>query len=114
SAATTSRSSSRPDHPTLENAVTLAPVSTASLATSRLYRLLDTSELYDDSPGVVVMTGTIAGTPVVAFATDSSVQGGALGVEGCRAIADATDHAVRIGVPVIGIWHSGGARLREG
>jgi acetyl-CoA/propionyl-CoA carboxylase carboxyl transferase subunit len=94
--------------------LTLAPVSTASLATARLYRLLDTSEPLDQVTGVVVMTGTVSGTPVVAFATDSSVQGGALGIEGCRAIAEATDLAVRTGVPVIGIWHSGGARLREG
>ncbi|MCU1592196.1 MAG: carboxyl transferase [Frankiales bacterium] len=94
--------------------MTLAPVSTASLATSRLYRLLDTSEPLVEAAGVVVMTGTVSGTPVVAFATDSSVQGGALGIDGCRAIADATDLAVSRGVPVIGIWHSGGARLREG
>jgi acetyl-CoA/propionyl-CoA carboxylase carboxyl transferase subunit len=94
--------------------LTLTPVSTASLATSRLHTLLDTSETLDEVAGVVVMTGTVSGTPVVAFATDSSVQGGALGIDGCRAIADATDLAVRTGVPIIGIWHSGGARLREG
>jgi acetyl-CoA/propionyl-CoA carboxylase carboxyl transferase subunit len=94
--------------------VTLAPVSLASLATSRLYRLLDTSEPLVEAAGVVAMTGTVSGTPVVAFATDSSVQGGALGIDGCKAIADATDLAVRRGIPVIGIWHSGGARLREG
>jgi acetyl-CoA/propionyl-CoA carboxylase carboxyl transferase subunit len=94
--------------------VTLTPVSTASLATSRLHRLLDTCEPLEEAAGVVAMTGTVSGTPVVAFATDSSVQGGALGIDGCRAIAAATDHAVRVGVPIIGIWHSGGARLREG
>ncbi|MCW2571677.1 MAG: pccB, partial [Frankiales bacterium] len=92
--------------------MTLAPVSTASLATSRLYRLLETSQPHVEAAGVVVMTGSVSGTPVVAFATDSSVQGGALGIDGCRAIADATDLAVDQGVPIIGIWHSGGARLR--
>jgi len=94
--------------------VTLTPISTASLATARLHALLDTSEPHADVAGVVVMTGTVAGTPVIAFATDSTVQGGALGIDGCRAIADATNLAVRRGIPVIGIWHSGGARLREG
>jgi acetyl-CoA/propionyl-CoA carboxylase carboxyl transferase subunit len=94
--------------------MTMTPVSTASLATARLHSLLDLSSPHADVAGVVVMSGTVSGTPVIAFATDSSVQGGALGVDGCRAIADATDLAVRRGVPILGIWHSGGARLREG
>jgi acetyl-CoA/propionyl-CoA carboxylase carboxyl transferase subunit len=94
--------------------MTLTPVSPASLASSRLYRLLDDSTPLEEAEGVVVMTGSVSGTPVVAFATDSSIQGGALGIDGCRAIAEATDMAVRNGVPIIGIWHSGGARLREG
>jgi acetyl-CoA/propionyl-CoA carboxylase carboxyl transferase subunit len=94
--------------------LTLAPVRPASLATARLTALLDDASDYLSVDGVVVMTGYVASTPVVAFATDSSVQGGALGIDGCRAIADATDLAVRQGIPIIGIWHSGGARLREG
>jgi acetyl-CoA/propionyl-CoA carboxylase carboxyl transferase subunit len=94
--------------------VTLTPISPASLASSRIYRLLDDSTPLEEAEGVVVMTGSVAGTQVVAFATDSSIQGGALGIDGCRAIAEATDLAVRSGVPIIGIWHSGGARLREG
>jgi acetyl-CoA/propionyl-CoA carboxylase carboxyl transferase subunit len=94
--------------------VTLTPISPASLASSRLYRLLDDSTPIEEAEGVVVMSGSVSGTPVVAFATDSSIQGGALGIDGCRAIAEATDLAVRSGVPIIGIWHSGGARLREG
>ena len=89
-------------------------ISATPLATSRLHLLLDTSEPHTTAAGVVVRTGTVSGTPVIAFATDSSVQGGALGIEGCQAIAEATDLAVRQGVPIIGIWHSGGARLREG
>src|SRR5438874_5091683 len=40
--------------------------------------------------------------------------GGALGTEGCRHIVDSIDTAVRERVPVIGLWHSGGARLPEG
>ena len=34
--------------------------------------------------------------------------------KGCRHIVDAIDTAVRERVPVIGLWHSGGARLAEG
>ena len=80
----------------------------------RLGALLDRWEVAASVDGVVVATGRIRGTEVVAFATDSSVQGGALGNDGCQAIADATDLAVELGVPVVGVWQSGGARLREG
>src|SRR5690606_222109 len=34
--------------------------------------------------------------------------------EGCQHIVDAIDLAVRERVPVLGLWHSGGARLPEG
>jgi acetyl-CoA/propionyl-CoA carboxylase carboxyl transferase subunit len=50
----------------------------------------------------------------VAFATDPTVQGGAMGQDGCRAIVTAYDRAFADSCPVVGIWHSGGARLREG
>ena len=40
--------------------------------------LLDRWEVHSQVDGVVVGTGTIRGTSVVAFATDASVQGGAL------------------------------------
>jgi acetyl-CoA/propionyl-CoA carboxylase carboxyl transferase subunit len=40
--------------------------------------------------------------------------GGAMGIEGCRHVVEAIDLAVRDRVPVVGLWHSGGARLAEG
>ncbi len=86
----------------------------AVLARGRLGRLLDTWVALDEADGVVVARGNIGPVEVLAFATDSAVQGGALGAEGCAAIAAVTDRAVREGRPVVGIWHSGGARLREG
>ena len=52
--------------------------------------------------------------PAVAFASDPRVQGGAMGSAGCAAIVAAYDEALAQGAPVIGLWHSGGARLREG
>jgi len=64
--------------------------------------------------GVVTAIGRIDGGEVVAFATDPTVQGGALGAEGCAAIASAYGVAMRERMPVIGVWHSGGARLAEG
>jgi acetyl-CoA/propionyl-CoA carboxylase carboxyl transferase subunit len=67
-----------------------------------------------DSSGVLAARGTVAGTRAVAFCTDATVMGGAMGVDGCRHIVDTIDTALRERVPVVGIWHSGGARLAEG
>jgi len=80
----------------------------------RLDTLLDSWDLVWAVDGVAVGMGTVRGVETVAFATDPTVQGGALGVEGCGAISDATDLANLRGAPVVGVWHSGGARLREG
>ena len=62
----------------------------------------------------VAARGRINGSPATAFCTDATVMGGAMGAAGCRHIVDAIDLAVRERVPVIGLWHSGGARLAEG
>ena len=37
-----------------------------------------------------------------------------MGSAGSAAIVAAYDHAIETGAPIIGLWHSGGARLREG
>jgi acetyl-CoA/propionyl-CoA carboxylase carboxyl transferase subunit len=68
----------------------------------------------EDDRGALAAVGTVHGARVVAFATDPTVQGGAMGIEGCRAIVTAYDRAFADSAPVVGIWHSGGARLREG
>ena len=86
----------------------------AALARGRLDQLFDAWVLLDEADGVVVARGTVGAVEALAFATDAAVQGGALGAHGCAAIAAVTDQAVREGRPVVGIWHSGGARLREG
>jgi len=67
-----------------------------------------------DDSGALGAHGMIDGHPVIAFATDATRMGGAMGDVGCRHIVDAIDAAVRERVPVIGLWHSGGARLPEG
>jgi acetyl-CoA/propionyl-CoA carboxylase carboxyl transferase subunit len=67
-----------------------------------------------DTSGVLTARGTVGGSPVVAFCTDATVMGGAMGIDGCRHIVDAIDAALRERVPSVGIWHSGGARLAEG
>jgi acetyl-CoA/propionyl-CoA carboxylase carboxyl transferase subunit len=85
---------------------------------ARLEALFDPGRLRllapaDDS-GILAAEGEIGGLPAVAFASDPRVQGGAMGTAGCAAIVAAYDHAIQAGAPVIGLWHSGGARLREG
>jgi acetyl-CoA/propionyl-CoA carboxylase carboxyl transferase subunit len=67
-----------------------------------------------DASGVLAATGSIDGMTAAAFASDPQVQGGAMGGSGCAAIVNAYDRAMDSGLPVIGLWHSGGARLREG
>ncbi|MFI7130554.1 acyl-CoA carboxylase subunit beta [Nonomuraea sp. NPDC050153] len=84
----------------------------------RLTALLDEGSLRlitsEDKSGVLAAMGRVEGVPVVAFCSDARFQGGAMGSEGCEHIVHAYDVAVRERVPVIGIWHSGGARLAEG
>ncbi|MGK5672964.1 acyl-CoA carboxylase subunit beta [Micromonospora sp. URMC 106] len=84
----------------------------------RLRALFDAGSLRLSSPrdtsGVLWARGEIEGTPVIAYATDATKMGGAMGTEGCRHVVDAIDAAVRERVPVLGLWHSGGARLAEG
>jgi len=84
----------------------------------RLENLFDPGSLREltrrDDSGVFAARGTIDGAAVVAYCTDATKMGGAMGSEGCRHIVDAIDSAVRQRVPVIAIWHSGGARLAEG
>jgi acetyl-CoA/propionyl-CoA carboxylase carboxyl transferase subunit len=67
-----------------------------------------------DSSGALWARGEIDGAAAIAYATDGTRMGGAMGIEGCQHIVDAIDAAVRERVPVIGVWHSGGARLPEG
>lgn len=68
----------------------------------------------DDGSGMLAAKGTVEGAPVVAFCSDATVMGGAMGDHGCRVVVDAYERALADGVPVVGLWHSGGARLAEG
>ncbi len=68
----------------------------------------------EDDSGMLAARGTVGGTPVVVFASDATIMGGAMGVAGCRVVVDAYERALADEVPIIGLWHSGGARLPEG
>ncbi|MEV6154538.1 carboxyl transferase domain-containing protein [Nonomuraea sp. NPDC052129] len=84
----------------------------------RLARLLDADSvvpLHDpDASGVSAASGRIGGHKVITFCTDPANMGGALGAAGCDKIVSAIDAALLEGCPVIGLWHSGGARLADG
>ncbi|MCW2582241.1 MAG: carboxyl transferase [Klenkia sp.] len=84
----------------------------------RLARFFDTGTMAPlaarDTSGVMAARGLVQGSPAIAYCTDATIMGGAMGVDGCRHVVDAIDAALRERVPVIGIWHSGGARLAEG
>ncbi len=64
--------------------------------------------------GVVTGFGTIEGRPVAVFSQDFTVSGGALGEAHAAKICALMDKALKVGVPVIGLNDSGGARIQEG
>lgn len=84
----------------------------------RIERLADpgTIELITphDKSGMLAATARVAGNRVVIFASDATIQGGALGDDGSHVIITAYRAAMAQELPIIGIWHSGGARLRDG
>ncbi len=68
----------------------------------------------DDDCGMLAAVGTVDGTRTVAFCSDATVMGGAMGKDGCAVVCRAYERAVADQVPIVGLWHSGGARLAEG
>jgi propionyl-CoA carboxylase beta chain len=64
--------------------------------------------------GVVTGYGTINGRQVCVFAQDFTVFGGALSETHAEKIGKIMDMAMKIGVPMIGLNDSGGARIQEG
>ncbi|HTT73804.1 MAG TPA: acyl-CoA carboxylase subunit beta [Thermoplasmata archaeon] len=64
--------------------------------------------------GVVTGWGEVDGRPVVAFAQDATVFGGALGEAHAMKIVKVMEMARKAGVPIVGLDDSGGARIQEG
>lgn len=73
---------------------------------------MDKKELPGD--GVITGTGMISNHPVCIFAQDFTVAGGSLGLMHARKITKIMNHAIKMGIPLIGINDSGGARIQEG
>ncbi len=91
---------------------------TIGLAHARLQALLDADTLHPwrsaVGDGVIAGSARVHGRPVCVWAQDINHRGGSLGAAGGETIARTIRHASRAGVPVIGVSHSGGARLQEG
>jgi acetyl-CoA carboxylase carboxyltransferase component len=104
--------------PSGDVAIELDAAQPESGISARLQGLLDAdtfrpwrSEVGD---GVVAGSARVHGRPVCVWAQDVSHRGGSLGSAGGETISRTIRHASRAGVPVVGLPHSGGARLQEG
>lgn len=64
--------------------------------------------------GVVTGCGRIEGRKVYAFSQDFTVFGGSLSEGHAAKICKIMDHALKAGIPVIGLNDSGGARIQDG
>ena len=73
---------------------------------------LNKQRYYTD--GVITGTGKIDGRTVCVFSQDFTILGGSLAEYHAKKICKIMDMAMKIGVPVIGINDSGGARIQEG
>ena len=84
----------------------------------RIERLVDNGSFEYLVPrtdcGMIAATGLVKGNKVVVFASDATSKSGALGIEGSHVILAAYREAMAYQLPIIGIWHSGGARLSDG
>ncbi len=74
----------------------------------------DLAENHFPGDGVVTGFGKIEGKPVCIFAQDFTVWGGSLGEGYAQKICKIMDKAMTLGVPIIGLNDSGGARIQEG
>lgn len=73
---------------------------------------MEKSRPYGDA--VVTGTGTIHGRQVAVYSQDFTIFGGSLGEVAGEKIIKIMDHALKTGVPIIGMLDSGGARIQEG
>jgi propionyl-CoA carboxylase beta chain len=73
---------------------------------------MESKRPYGDA--VVTGVGTIHGRNVAVYSQDFTIFGGSLGEVAGEKIIKVMDHALKTGVPIIGILDSGGARIQEG
>lgn len=73
---------------------------------------MEDQKIYGD--GVVTGFGKINGRDVAVFSQDFTVFGGSLSEMHAKKICKIMDMAMKLGIPVIGLNDSGGARIQEG
>lgn len=73
---------------------------------------METQKFYGD--GVITGFGKINGRDVAVFSQDFTVFGGSLSEMHAKKICKIMDMAMKLGIPVIGLNDSGGARIQEG
>jgi acetyl-CoA carboxylase carboxyltransferase component len=73
---------------------------------------LDKKELPAD--GVVTGTGYVGGVEVAAYSQDFTVSAGTLGKAHAKKIVRLMRHALKMGMPIVSMQDSGGARIQEG
>lgn len=100
-----------------------AKVAADSAAKRRIELLLDENSFVEldgfvtvdgEPSGVVCGFGSVMGSPVAVFSQDSTANGGAVGKAHAAKISKVYDTAIKTGVPVVGIFDSHGARVKEG
>ncbi len=64
--------------------------------------------------GVITGNGTINGRKVLVYSQDFTVFGGSLSESNAEKICKIMDLSIKLGLPVIGLKDSGGARIQEG
>ena len=67
-----------------------------------------------EGDGVISGIGKIQGRTVCVYAQDFTVFGGSIGKMNAKKIADIQEKALKMQVPIIGLFDSGGARVQEG
>lgn len=94
-----------------------------SAAYSRLTALFDSGTMTEFEPlalsegkpaEVITAFGMINGAPVCAFSQNSEIAGGAISKASATKICRVYDYALKTGAPVVGIFDSTGARLKQG
>jgi len=96
---------------------------TKSAAYARLVALFDSGTMTEFEPlalsegkpsEVITAFGNVNGVPVCAFSQNSEVAGGAVSKSSASKICKVYDYALKTGAPVVGIFDSTGARLKQG
>ena len=73
---------------------------------------MESRKAYGD--GVIAGLGTVEGRRIAVYAQDFTFMGGSVGEMHASKIARTIETAVKLGIPVIGLNDSGGARIQEG